>query len=135
MNKAIFTKFLPCTNTRGSRIVASDMDRNRKVANYEHALHFEERHGFAAFMLATSLGWHGFYVSGGGKNGETVWVCVSQDDRWPHAAGMADHARAAHDQPYGFERRDWFYIPNPNAGKHGAGEFSAQATTWKGLEE
>lgn len=130
MSKAIFTKFSPATNSRGSRIIATAEGGLRVVANYEHALYHDDRHGFAAFQLAKKYGWHGFYKSGSGPKGETVWVCVSQDGRWPQAAGMADNARCSFDHVYGFERSGWFYLPNPRAGEHGAGKFPTLETEW-----
>lgn len=130
MTKAIFTRFSSATNSRGSRIIAKAEGGSRIVAGYEHALHHGDRHGYAAFQLAKRYGWHGFFKSGDGPKNQTVWVCVSQDGRWPQAAGMADHARLAHDKPYGFERSDWFYLPDPRAGEHGAGKFPTLETEW-----
>jgi len=132
MSKAISTKFLPAGNRRGSRIKATDSDGNAVFADYEHALNHDERHAYAAFCLVQKMGWHGFYVGGGTKTGE-VFVKVSSDGRFPQAAGMAEHARAGHDLPYGFERANWFYVPNPRAGENGAGKFNIPGTDWEKL--
>lgn len=110
MNKAILTKFFGPGNRRPSRIKATDGD-NSLFADYEHALHHSERHCYAAFQLAKKLGWSGFYVGGGTKDG-FVFVCVSKDGRFPQASGQADHGRRAHDFPYGSERSDWFFLPD-----------------------
>lgn len=130
MSKAIFTRFSPATNSRGSRIIATAEGGLRIMAGYEHALHHGDRHGYAAFQLAKKYGWHGFFKSGDGPKGETVWICVCKDSRFPAAAGMADHARVSFDHVYGLERSDWFYLPDPRAGEHGAGKFPTLETEW-----
>jgi len=125
MNKAIQTKFMGPTNERGSKIKATDGD-NSVYCDYDHALHHSERHCFAAFKLAKKLGWSGFYVGGGTKDG-FVFVCVSKDGRFPAASGQADHGRLAHDKPYGFERSDWFFIPDNDCA------FGVAETEWEGV--
>jgi len=128
MAKAISTKFLPAGNRRGSQIKATDGDGNTVFVDYEHALNHDERHAYAAFRLVQKMGWHGFYVGGGTKTGE-VFVKAAGDGRFPQAAMLVEQARSLGD-PFGFERANWFYVPDPKAGEHGAGKFNVPGTEW-----
>lgn len=130
MSKAIETKFLHANNRRGSRIKAHDRDKNSILADFQYAWNPDKNRAYAAFCLVKKMGWHGFYVGGSTKTGE-VFVKVAADGRFPQAAGMADHARIAHDKPYGFERQNWFYVPDPRAGENGTGKFPTLETSWE----
>jgi hypothetical protein len=55
--KAIITKFHGPTNTKGSRISASDMDGNRIYHNYRHSLNSEQNHWEAAYKLVDKMKW------------------------------------------------------------------------------
>ena len=67
--KAIKTKFKGPTNTRGSRIIASDEDGNRITISYPYELSGESVHRKAADALCAKMGWTGDLVSGSLKNG------------------------------------------------------------------
>lgn len=72
--KAIRTAYRPATNTRGSRILATDGDGNRASIPYPHELNSEEAHGKAARALCEKKGWTGRLVSGWLKGSEYVHV-------------------------------------------------------------
>ncbi len=57
--KAIVTKFLPATNTRGARIKAYDMDGNATTISYPHDEHNADKHRRAAEALCKKMGWTG----------------------------------------------------------------------------
>ena len=69
--KAIETTFHGPTNTRGSRITASDSDGNRATVPYEYVSRGEEAHRAAAVALCRKMGWGGCdrLISGGTKRG------------------------------------------------------------------
>ncbi len=71
--KAIETRFLGPTNTRGSRIVASDSDSNRIEIGYSHELNSEGCHRQAAEALCQKMGWAGSLVGGSTKRG-MCWI-------------------------------------------------------------
>lgn len=73
--KAIITKYHGATNTRGSRISASDGD-NRVSIPYPHELNSEAAHIMAAQKLCDKLKWTGKRACGGTKTGY-VHVFVS----------------------------------------------------------
>lgn len=79
--KAITTKFHGPTDTRGSRVSATDMDGNRVTVNYDHSASFDDRHWAAARALCEKMNWHGELVRGSIKSGE-VFVFVSERDRF-----------------------------------------------------
>lgn len=56
--QAIKTKFLPCTDTKGARIVASCAGgKIRHVIGYLHELDHEQNHVEAAKQLRKKLNW------------------------------------------------------------------------------
>jgi len=67
--KAIFTKYIPATNTKGSRIKAYDGGKNQKTISYDNALNSEELHAKAAIELCKKMNWKGELISGGFNNG------------------------------------------------------------------
>ena len=67
--KAIVTKYHGPTNTRGSRISASDGDGNRVSVSYDHALSGEAVHRVAAEALCAKMKWTGRPVAGGLRDG------------------------------------------------------------------
>ncbi len=67
--KAIITKFLGPTNTRGSRITARDSDGNRTTVGYRHEISGDENHDAAAVALCRKMGWKGNLVGGSTKDG------------------------------------------------------------------
>jgi len=74
--KAIRTKYLGPTNTRGARILATDDDGNRTTIPYPYQLSGELVHRQAALALCRKLGWAGELTAGGLGNG---YVYVWQD--------------------------------------------------------
>lgn len=74
--KAISTKYHGPTNTRGSRITATDEDGNRVSISYPYDLSGEAVHRKAAETLKAKMGWKGKLVGGSLKNGY-VFVFVS----------------------------------------------------------
>ena len=77
--KAVVTTYQPATNTRGSRIAASDEDGNKISIPYPHELSGESVHRLAADALCTKMGWHGRLTSGSLKNGY-VFVFTNTSD-------------------------------------------------------
>jgi hypothetical protein len=73
--KAIRTKYHGATDTRGSRISASDEDGNRVSIPYPHELGGENCHRKAADALCAKMGWTGELIGGALKDGYAfVWV-------------------------------------------------------------
>jgi len=83
--KAIETKYYGPTNTRGSRIVASDSDGNRVSIPYPHELSGEACHWKAADTLRVKMGWAGKMIGGGTKAGY-CFVFVTDADGQPMEA-------------------------------------------------
>ena len=75
--KAIRTKYHGPTNTRGSRIVASDSDGNRVIKPYDHSLSRDGNHDAACQALCAKMGWSGLLARGGLRN-ENVYVWVDE---------------------------------------------------------
>jgi hypothetical protein len=71
--KAIRTKYYGSTNTKGSRLIASDGDGNSITIPYPHECNIENAHRFAAEALCKKMGWSTALVSGWFKN-ECYWV-------------------------------------------------------------
>lgn len=74
-SRAITTKYLGPTNTRGSRVVADDGDGNRLTLPWQSAWSEWENHEFAARALCDRLGWSGTLAGGWTKRG-MVFVFV-----------------------------------------------------------
>jgi hypothetical protein len=84
--KAIKTKYKGPTNTRGSRIIASDEDGNRITIPYPYELSGEDVHRKAAEALCTKMGWRGQLVGGSLKNG---YVFVFMPGAWSNCCRAA----------------------------------------------
>ena len=67
--KAITTRFLGPTATKGSRIAASDQDGNRVTITYESHSDTEDAHRKAANTLCYKMGWPTDLASGSIKGG------------------------------------------------------------------
>lgn len=74
--KAILTKYIGPTNTRPSRIKASDCDGNSVTISCPHELSGEACFRKAADALCQKMGWKGPLVGGGLKND---WVFCFAD--------------------------------------------------------
>lgn len=55
--QAITTKYLPCTNTKGSRIQAKTASGIKVTISYPYELSGVDCHALAAETLARQLGW------------------------------------------------------------------------------
>jgi hypothetical protein len=67
--KAITTRFHGPTDTKGSRVSATDEDGNRITISYSQVLNSEAAHAEAAIALCRKLGWAGRLIAGGTKHG------------------------------------------------------------------
>lgn len=57
MTKAIRTKYVGPTNSRGGRLIADDGDGNRTVVPYAHRLSPHENHRVAFLVLSEKMQW------------------------------------------------------------------------------
>ena len=71
--KAITTKYLGPTDTKGARIRAHDGDGNAVTVPCRGASTSEQNHAAAARALADKMGWDGWLLGGSTKNG-MAWV-------------------------------------------------------------
>ena len=67
--KAIRTKYLGATNTRGSRIKADDYDGNSITIGYDYSLDGEELFKKSAVALCSKMGWSEQLIGGGTDTG------------------------------------------------------------------
>jgi hypothetical protein len=86
--KAIRTKYKGPTNTRGSRIIASDEDGNKVTISYPYELSGEAVHRKAAEALCKKMDWRCAESLAGGsvKNG---YVFVFTGHSWPSCCAAA----------------------------------------------
>lgn len=73
--KAIETRYIGPTNTRGSRLVATAEGGNRVTLSYDYELNSDQNHEMAAYHLMAKLDWTGEMVGGHTAKG-MVWVFV-----------------------------------------------------------
>ena len=91
--QAIETKYLPCTNFRPSRIVAT-ASAGRVIVSYEHGLNITDNHARAAKALADKFGWRGVWVQGALPNGNDCFVNMADqrtDAIEPAFVTMGEH--------------------------------------------
>lgn len=84
--QAITTKFIPCTNTKGSRVKAA-AQAGSVTLSWDHGI--DNNHKAAAMALVKKYGWdHGEWIEGHLPDGSSVWVCDYKDvaDRFEVAA-------------------------------------------------
>lgn len=67
--KAIVTKYLSPTATKGSRIKASDGDGNTVTVPVEYDCSLAEAHLGAAYALCAKMDWLGYLAQGSAGNG------------------------------------------------------------------
>lgn len=80
--KAIQTRYLPCTNTKGSRIKAFAEQGVSVTIPYPHELSGAAVYAKAAATLCAKMGWNSQYlVSGGLPNGDWVF-CFADSERF-----------------------------------------------------
>ena len=65
--KAIITKYLPATNTRGARIKATDGDRNNITLSRCDIFNIDKDFRRAAEALRDKMGWKGDLIQGSFK--------------------------------------------------------------------
>jgi hypothetical protein len=70
--KAILTRYIPATNTKPSRIIASAEGVKPLAIGY-HSVD-SDPHSHAARALAMRQGWTGALIGGGLPNGDQCWV-------------------------------------------------------------
>ena len=78
MAQAIVTKYLPATNTKGSRIKATAWAGSTTLS-YDYSLNIEGNHKAAAKALADKLNWVGNYHGGGLPNFVGYCFVLEQD--------------------------------------------------------
>ena len=76
--QAIVTKYHGPRNVKGSRVSAT-CQAGRIYLEWDDASNASSNHRLAAKALASKLGWGGQWVSGGTPNGDTVWVCATDN--------------------------------------------------------
>jgi hypothetical protein len=67
--KAIVTKYIPCTNTKPSRIKATDTEHNSIIVSYNDDSDTEHAHMAAALALCKKMNWPDTIIGGGTKTG------------------------------------------------------------------
>lgn len=67
--KAIETRYVPATDTRGSKIRAEDCDGHTVTISYPYHLSGEKVHRLAARALCRKLGWTGRLAGGATRHG------------------------------------------------------------------
>jgi hypothetical protein len=73
--KGIRTRYYGATNTKGSKIIATDGDRNLISIGYPHGLNSDEAHELAAYLLMRKMGWPNQLIGGGFQN-DMYWTMV-----------------------------------------------------------
>jgi hypothetical protein len=66
--KAIFTKYIGPTNSRGSRVKAYDGDQNSVTLSWDDSLDSDDNHRAAAKALCSKMNWNGRMIMGGHKD-------------------------------------------------------------------
>lgn len=79
--KAITTKFMSVTNTKGARIKAMDEDGNSLMIGYSYEYRGERAHWEAAKAMCEKMGWHRELIAGGIKGGY-VFVFTINAERY-----------------------------------------------------
>lgn len=80
--KAIKTTYKGPTNNKGSRIIASDEDKNKITIPYPHELSGMDCHAKAAVALCLKMGWTGKLIGGGLKEGYVFVFAPLNDERY-----------------------------------------------------
>lgn len=76
--KAIRTRYYGPTNTKGSRIVASDGDGNSTSIGYPHSFNSDEAHELAAYLLMEKMQWTN-QIIGGGFQRDMYWTMIPRE--------------------------------------------------------
>lgn len=80
--KAIQTKYMPATNTRGSRIKAIAEGVKPLSIPYPHELSGSAVHAAAAVALCRRMGWKGTLVSGGMPDQSGEVFCFMDSEKF-----------------------------------------------------
>ncbi len=72
--KAIQTKYVSATNTKGSRLKAWSEGNKPIFVSYDHDYDGQENHAHAAVAFAKKMKWEGTLIGGGLPDGSLVWV-------------------------------------------------------------
>lgn len=80
--KAIRTRYSGPTDTRGSRITATDGDGNRVTISYSTAEDQGDPHEYVAYKLMEKMGWECELV-GGGFGHDQYWVMLPHQSHTP----------------------------------------------------
>lgn len=75
--QAIQVKFLPCTDTKGSRLSATCI-ACRVVVGYDHGLGIAENYEAAAMAVMNKMGWPNKLVGGQLKDGSWAFVMLPE---------------------------------------------------------
>ena len=76
--QAITTKFIPCTDTRGSRVKAT-AQAGSVTLGWDHSKNPADNHKAAAMALVKKYKWfYGEWMSAELPNGSSVWVCAHE---------------------------------------------------------
>jgi hypothetical protein len=78
--KTIATKYLGPSNFRGSRIKASDEDRNQITVQYNGDHNQEPNHAAACLALCRKMGWKG-RLQGGHTKAGMVWTFIDRKNQ------------------------------------------------------
>ena len=73
--KAIRTRYYGATNYKGSRLVATDGDKNRLSIGYPHQFTSAEAHELAAYLLMRKMQWNNKLV-GGEFERDQYWTMI-----------------------------------------------------------
>ena len=95
--KAIKTTYHGPTDTRGSRITASDTDGNSITIPYPHEFSGAECHAQAAIALCRKMGWRGDLIAGGLR--DCYVFTFAWSDRFSTGVTEQDE-REAHERRY-----------------------------------
>lgn len=78
--QTVITKYLPATNTKGSRIKATTSGSVKTFTrSYNHNISAFDNHKNAAAALMHQLGWDYADAIGGDTKDGTVWVFIDRD--------------------------------------------------------
>jgi hypothetical protein len=96
--QSILTKFIPASNTRGSRIkaVQSGWSDKRECISvtiaYPYECNQDQAHALAARLLAEKLNWHGRYVAASLGAWSDYAYCFAYDDETAFIANKQKEA-------------------------------------------
>ena len=78
--KSIRTRYYGPTNTKGSKIIASDGDKNSITISYPYQLNSDTAHELAAYRLMEKMDWPN-ELNGGEFANDQFWIMLPRVDR------------------------------------------------------